>query len=339
MIVSSSNINMLSHHQSTQEHVKTERLNVWVDPPAERSPLPTLKISNKALEKASINPSQELSEEPVSSNIQILKLMLEKVFDLEFKLIDTHKLHEDINKVSQVNTDMASPASPVNQSAGYGLEYDYHEHYNEQETTTFFASGEIHTADGQKINFSVDLNMQRSFSESVDIRIREGDAKLVDPLIINFSGNAAELSQTTFSFDLDANGVEENIALLKSNSAFIAIDNNNDGKINDGSELFGALTGDGYAELAVYDDDNNQFIDENDAIYKKLQVWMKDENGKDELIAIANLGIGAIYLNNVATPFDLKNENNTSLGKIQSTSLYLTNNGDVGTTQKLDFVV
>ncbi len=40
-------------------------------------------------------------------------------------------------------------------------------------------------------------------------------------------------------------------------------------KINDGSELFGTSSGDGFKDLATYDEDENGWIDENDSIFSK----------------------------------------------------------------------
>ena len=62
------------------------------------------------------------------------------------------------------------------------------------------------------------------------------------------------------------------------------MDRNGDGKINDGSELFGTKSGDGFKDLASYDADGNGWIDENDAIFSQLKIWTKDEDGKDKLI-------------------------------------------------------
>ena len=41
-----------------------------------------------------------------------------------------------------------------------------------------------------------------------------------------------------------------------------ALDINEDGKINDGKELFGTASGNGFGDLAAYDQDNNGWIDE-----------------------------------------------------------------------------
>ena len=161
-------------------------------------------------------------------------------------------------------------------------------------------------------------------------------AKLKDPLVLNFNGNAAELTTTRFSFDIDSDGQQDQIAFTGPNSGFLALDRNNDGVINNGSELFGPTTGQGFAELAAYDQDGNQWIDENDSIYNKLRIWSKDAQGQDQLIALGQRGVGAIYLGQVTSPFALKDSDNNLLGQIRSSGVFLQENGVAGTVQQID---
>ena len=86
-------------------------------------------------------------------------------------------------------------------------------------------------------------------------------------------------------------------------SGFLALDKNSDGIINDGSELFGTKTGNGFSELAEYDSDGNGWIDENDEVYDQLKVWVKDENGKDTLLSLKEANVGAICLGSSKTTF------------------------------------
>ena len=52
---------------------------------------------------------------------------------------------------------------------------------------------------------------------------------MVDPLVINLEGDIAGLQDQTFFFDLDADGVEEEISMLGSGSGYLALDKNGDG--------------------------------------------------------------------------------------------------------------
>ncbi len=91
-------------------------------------------------------------------------------------------------------------------------------------------------------------------------------AVLKDPLVINFSGTSTELTERKFYFDIDADGTFDQIHFVKPGSGFLALDNNYDGTINDGSEMFGTQPGDGFGDLAVCDDDGNGFIDNGDSV-------------------------------------------------------------------------
>ena len=109
--------------------------------------------------------------------------------------------------------------------------------------------------------------------------------------------------------------------------------------MNDGSELFGTVSGDGFRDLAAYDQDRNGWIDDNDAVFSQLKAWTKDSAGNDILTGLKASGIGALYLGNVSTQFDLKTTSNESLGTLRASSVYLKENGSVGTIQDLDLTL
>ena len=139
---------------------------------------------------------------------------------------------------------------------------------------------------------------------------------------------------------MDADGTEEEIASLSAGSGFLALDKNDDGIINNGKELFGPQSGDGFADLAAYDEDSNGWIDESDSVFKDLKIWTKDENGGNRLIAIGKAGVGAIYLGHTATEFSLNKEiTNETQGIVRSTGIFLKESGETGTIQHVDLIV
>lgn len=222
----------------------------------------------------------------------------------------------------------------------FAIEYTRHEAYSESEQTSFAASGVINTADGRQINFALSLSMSRSYHQESDLSIRFGDApQTQDPLVINFDGNAAQLTDQRFSFDLDADGDKESINFATGGSGFLAFDRNGDGRINDGSELFGTTSGNGFADLAALDSDNNSWIDENDAAYAQLRVWTKDASGNDQLATLKQADVGAIGLAHAATPFSIKDASNELQAQVRSTGVFLHENGSAGTLQQIDLTV
>jgi hypothetical protein len=232
-----------------------------------------------------------------------------------------------------------TPKAPEDSGPTFGLRYQSRETHFERETTTFKAAGVVHTADGEEISIDVSLTMGRQFASEENREVAIGGA-LQDPLVINFEGTAAELTERTYEFDLDADGgAEEQIHFIGPNSGFLALDRDGSGSIDNGSELFGATTGNGFAELAAYDEDGNQFIDEGDSIFKELRIWQKDSAGNDHLVALGQKGVGAIYLGHIDTPFQVKDEANQLQGVVRSSGVYLKEGGGTGTVQQLDLVV
>ena len=159
---------------------------------------------------------------------------------------------------------------------------------------------------------------------------------LCDPLVVNIGSDTADVRDQTFKFDLDADGREDEISMLGKGSGFLALDKNGNGKIDDGSELFGTKSGDGFADLREYDSDGNGWIDENDEVFSKLKVWCKDENGRDVLMDLKQADIGAIYLGEQQTEFSLGGEDGYRDGVIRSTGVFLRESTGAGTVQHVD---
>lgn len=210
----------------------------------------------------------------------------------------------------------------------------------ENEETAFQATGTVTTADGRELALNMNVTMSRSFSQHITMDTVMEQISYLDPLVINLDGNIASLSDQSFFFDLDADGTEEEIASLNSGSGYLALDQNENGVIDDGTELFGTTSGNGFADLLEYDMDGNGWIDEADEIFDKLQIWTKDEDGNDLLYTLKEKEVGAICLQHVTTDFSLKHqETNSTLGEIRSTGMFLFEDGNSGTMQQLDLAI
>lgn len=210
--------------------------------------------------------------------------------------------------------------------------------FEENECTSFSTTGKALTKDGREIEFNLDLQMSRKYTETTELSyISKLDAVLTDPLVINLDSSPVSISDQTFLFDINNDGKEECIYKMNSSSGFLAFDKNEDGIINDGNELFGTKTGNGFDELAEYDLDGNGWIDEADEIYSKLKVWIKDEAGNDKLLTLKEADVGAIYLGNSSTEFSLTDSSNSLNAQVRSTGIYLHENGLAGTIQQVDF--
>lgn len=208
----------------------------------------------------------------------------------------------------------------------------------ESETVDFSAQGVVRTSDGREIGFHVNVGMSREFRQYYQEELQMSQLQMTDPLVINLDGEAADISDQTFFFDLDGDGALDKVNQLGSGSGFLALDKNGDGAVNDGTELFGTSSGNGFKDLARYDDDGDGWIDEDDAIWSKLRIWCKDENGRDVLYSLAEKGVGAICLQNVGTDFTQRAQDGSVKGAVRNTGVFLYENGNAGTVQHVDLV-
>lgn len=210
-------------------------------------------------------------------------------------------------------------------------------YYSETEETSFSASGKVLCADGREIDFNLQLTMSRSFSEYYEDNFGAGGVQFIDPLVINLDSPVADVSDVKVKFDLDADGIEEEMNLLSKSSGYLSLDRNGDGVIGDGSELFGTASGDGFAELSEYDLDGNGWIDEADEIFDKLTICFFNEDGTQEICKLKDKGIGALCLANSRTEFSVNDlRTNDTNARIRSTGIFLYENGGMGTIQNLD---
>ncbi|HJW25790.1 MAG TPA: hypothetical protein VJ576_12910 [Rhodocyclaceae bacterium] len=227
---------------------------------------------------------------------------------------------------------------PLPQSRQVEREIDWQwestESIRDHERTQVEGSGVIRTAEGKSIDFSLSLDMCRDYS--CERKYEEsGKVVLHDPLVINFDGQAADLGGRRFAFDLDSDGKVERLPGLGAGSGFLVLDRNGNGRVDDGGELFGAASGDGFADLAKLDADRNGWLDEADPEFVRLQVWAGGED-KGALAGLGQKGVGALWLGAADSPFALKDKANRLLGEIRATGVYLAEDGRVGSLQQVD---
>ncbi len=365
MKIAASALHFEAAHLREEHSSLTSSLRAWRDAPAGRNAQvsdtpaapPSTKISlsdtarcaqaQNGCSAEAIDEAVEAAEnDPRLRLIRALIALLTGKDPLHLKLSDL-KATPGTTKDAPHQAPAAAPATPSaeapsnNTALGWGVEFSERIQYSESEQLSFSASGVIRTADGQEIRFELSLNLSRSFSFSSETTLKLGDAARPkkDPLILNFAGPAAQLTSQRFAFDLDADGKPDQIHFATGGSGFLAIDRNSNGRIDDGRELFGAKTGNGFAELSELDSDGNGWIDENDPGYGRLSLLRKDTDGTAQLVSLAEAGVGAIALAHVKTPFEITDEQQGEIGQLRSSGVYLKESGAAGTVQQIDLTV
>lgn len=231
--------------------------------------------------------------------------------------------------------------SDLMSKSGYSLVTDYSSYsYEESEETNFNVKGAVKTADGRSIEFDVAVGMSRAFMNEYSLCTESiVQNAYLDPLVINLDCNACDVKKQSFSFDLNCDGKMDNIGMLSEGSGYLALDLNENGIIDDGSELFGTKSGNGFYDLSFYDEDGNGWIDEADSVYSKLKIMSVDHDGKQHLYGLKESDVGAIYLGEVKSQFSITDSSNNELARVKSSGIFLRESGGVGSVQNLDYVV
>jgi hypothetical protein len=312
MKIAQSDVALASSYNKSKEVKEEERLVKWDRPEDAPNRAPTAQFSQASKDAGSL---EELPLDPkLMSIVRALEALTGKKMN-----IGTYK-----------NTPAKGDAP---KRVGWGVDYSYSKTEINSQNLSFAARGNVTTQDGQKIDFQLAFEMNKTSISQESLAFKAGDA-LIDPLVLNFGGNQVQITNVKHNFDLNLDGKEDEINFVGEGSGFLALDKNNDGVINDGSELFGPKSGNGFSELAQYDSDNNGWIDENDAVFEKLKIWTKDANGEMNLYSLKDKDVGALYLQNVSTKFDLDQE-----GVLKQSSIFLGEHGGVGTLQEIDLKI
>lgn len=132
------------------------------------------------------------------------------------------------------------------------------------------------------------------------------------PIVLDLDDNGFTFTgpDESVSFDIDADGIDNRITWTSSRGrdAFLVLDRNANGMIDDGAELFGTSTRlangnrapNGYVALAEFDistmgGNGNGVIDAGDSIWSELYLWVDaDHDGtsdEPELLSLAAAGV------------------------------------------------
>lgn len=146
----------------------------------------------------------------------------------------------------------------------------------------------------------IQLEFRFAFSAEWSLQAEVFEA---DPIVLDLTGTGFNLTsyKDGARFDLLGDGRQVRTGFVTGGDAFLAIDRNGDGIINDGTELFGDQRGaaNGFEELRKLDSNGDGVIDSRDRDFDKLLLWVDNGNGitePGELFTLREAGIAALHL-------------------------------------------
>ncbi|HEY6137503.1 MAG TPA: hypothetical protein VI670_07025 [Thermoanaerobaculia bacterium] len=127
------------------------------------------------------------------------------------------------------------------------------------------------------------------------------------PIVLNLGRGAYQLAgaESPVEFDIAASGTPIRIGWTEAGAdeAFLCLDRNHNGEIDDGSELFGTATRlnggarapNGFEALAEYDDNHDGVIDAQDQVWSQLLLWRDlNHDGISQLSELSSITLSEV---------------------------------------------
>ena len=280
---------------------------------------------------------------PLSPEMGLIKLIIEGYFG---EYLDLNKYDFDFSKIKEANSQqyLTGIGSTLNASSAM-LTLD-NQVFNENEqikVEQFFSRSQSlsYQMQGEFIIDDKQLSLDYSFeltSEQIRYNSFETQAgNLKDPILVQFGNQSLGHIEGEQDFDINNDNTLDALPIFSGDVGYLVYDQNANGRADNGSELFGPNSGNGFGELALLDDNKNGFIDKNDTGFEQLYLWQPsgqgqpDGNGQvdeqGQWLSLADAGIAAINLDAISTPYAFYDEEDQIQAQLRQSSFAIGENG------------
>lgn len=151
-------------------------------------------------------------------------------------------------------------------------------------------------------NGALGITLTKPKEDDDDEDPTEADDKMTEPIVLDLNGDGVKttIAAQGINFDYNNDGFSERIAWADPEDGVLVADLNNNGKIDNGTEVLTAET------LANFDTNNDGIIDENDENFSALKVMKTDGS----LLSMEEAEIASINTSVTATDIYDENGNN-----------------------------
>lgn len=320
---------------------------------AQQIALDIVDFTSKATSTSQPVDEADTYQRPLSPQLQQNKILLEAIFDIEVQ-DDNKALAEAINQLSLAgsNSSLANITSqrPISvadtetqglisiQAFGQSFAQDSDlvimDTITNSQTLNYSTSG-LYKINDQVFNSSFELSLSEKRVSMTQSQIPA--ITLKDPLLVQFGPRAlGQLNEQSSDIDINSDGVIDSLPMFDGDVGYLVHDKNNNGKADDGSELFGPQSGSGFTDLSALDSNGNGFIDRDDDEFSALKLWQIDSNGKESWRALSDTNIEAISLNSTATPFNFYDKDDELQAQLTQSSVALTDKGKAYGVHQVD---
>ena len=277
-------------NQSTTRKISPSPAN---NVPAQRqllsADLTQLNSRNSNNEKKSS--SDDVYQRPLAANVSLMKMILDRLFGQDFTLDNNQFNYAKVSAEVQSNSSSFYQAIQVNTPATFNTQPVTNEQQVlvtervvEQQSLSYQMQAQL-SIDKQKISVEYQLNLSSNYTRISSFK--SSAAALKDPLIIQFGNQSLGNIKNKVQFDVNNDSQMNKLPIFSGDVGYLVFDKNNNQKVDNGSELFGPNTGNGFAELAALDSNNNGFFDQQDQNFQRRRLQPPGRGGPGEILPLA----------------------------------------------------
>ncbi|WDE10780.1 hypothetical protein [Thalassomonas haliotis] len=279
---------------------------------------------------------------PLNPRLESIKLILAAYFgknlDLEEYLFDFSS--PDSRQGNPLNPEQAINAANSgaefvrvdNQVFRAGEQVQVEEWFTREQSLSYQMQGQFQLDDKQ-ISLSYEFNISSESTRYRRFATRAGN--LQDPLLVQFGNQSLGHIQDRQAFDINNDKSLDKLPVFSGDVGYLVFDENANGRADDGSELFGPASGNGFQELAAFDSNQNGFIDKDDEHFEQLYLWQPKGESEGEVepgaqqqwLSLDDAGIAAINLSAIETPYSFYDENDQLEAQMRRSSFAIGENG------------
>lgn len=272
-------------------------------------------------------------EKPKGIKLQLMVLVLERFLgrQLDIKNFTFHAASHDraVGYIDSTNeTVSAERLEKINidgQSFHQGDLLQVEEWQSHEQQLSYHVNGKFNIGDQElSLNYNFALSSERTSYSKVEMSA----AALKDPLIVQFGSQGLGNIEGQKSFAINQDDILDDLPIFSGDVGYLVYDKNDNQKADNGSELFGPQTGQGFIELAQLDTNKNSFIDAKDAQFDRLYLWQPSDNEQTgQWMSLKEANIQAISLSAISTPFDFYDQQGQVQAQLRQSSFAISEDG------------
>jgi len=324
----------LSQQQSYQQASHQSQKITLLEPASVGQHKSKIEPSISSLQASTQNKIEEVTyEKPKEIKLQLMVLVLEHFLGRSLDINDLSFHNNSDNDVDSIDS-IFKPFSTIDaelinidgRSFEQGDMLSVEQWQSHEQHLNYQIQGQFNINDQMlSLNYNFDLTSQRtSYS-----RIEMTAAALKDPLLVQFGSQALGDIKSEKVFDINQDNTLDELPIFSGDIGYLVFDQNGNQQADNGSELFGPTTGQGFMELAQLDSNKNGFIDAEDQAFEQLYIWQPNEDSSqaEQWMSLKEAKIQAISLSAINTPFNFYDQSGQIQAQLRQSSFSISDEG------------